>query len=75
MPDDPRPQYGNDDRTEPDAKVIDAHINAADVIVITHTHLDHAFDMSCIARKTGATVVGTKAAKIVPKYFDWTDVP
>ena len=59
--DDARPLYGTDDRPEPDAKVIDAHISAADVILITHTHYDHAFDLSYIARRTGATVVGTES--------------
>ena len=58
-PDDPRQLYNNDDRPESDAMVIDAHISVADVILITHTHHDHAFDMPYIARKTGAAVVGT----------------
>jgi L-ascorbate metabolism protein UlaG (beta-lactamase superfamily) len=39
--------------------IIDEHIRRADVILITHTHPDHALDMPYIARKTGAPVVGT----------------
>jgi L-ascorbate metabolism protein UlaG (beta-lactamase superfamily) len=68
-PDDPRQLYNNDDRPESDAKVIDAHISAADVILITHTHHDHAFDVPYIARKTGAVVVGTESTYYVARAY------
>jgi L-ascorbate metabolism protein UlaG (beta-lactamase superfamily) len=67
--DDTRPLYSNDDRPEPDAKVIDAHIVTADVIVVRHTHSDHAFDVPYIARKTGATVVGTESTYYVARAY------
>jgi L-ascorbate metabolism protein UlaG (beta-lactamase superfamily) len=67
--DDPRPLYNNDDRPDSDAKVIDAHISAADVILITHTHPDHAFDVPYIARKTGAAVVGTESTCYVARAY------
>lgn len=44
-----------------DTAVIDAHVTRADLIVITHTHPDHTLDLPYIAKKTGATVVGTQS--------------
>jgi L-ascorbate metabolism protein UlaG (beta-lactamase superfamily) len=58
-PDDPRPLVTANSIVEPDTAVIDAHVHKADFILITHGHPDHAFDMPYIARKTGATVIGT----------------
>jgi L-ascorbate metabolism protein UlaG (beta-lactamase superfamily) len=58
-PDDPRPLVTVNTMVEPDAAVIDAHVRKADYILITHGHPDHALDMPYIARKTGATVIGT----------------
>jgi L-ascorbate metabolism protein UlaG (beta-lactamase superfamily) len=60
-PDDPRPLVTNSSIVQPDTAVIDAHITRADVIVITHTHPDHTLDLPYIAKKTGATVVGTES--------------
>jgi L-ascorbate metabolism protein UlaG (beta-lactamase superfamily) len=61
LPEDPRKLYSRDDVAESDTAVIDAHITRADVIVITHTHADHALDLPYIARKTGALVLGTES--------------
>jgi L-ascorbate metabolism protein UlaG (beta-lactamase superfamily) len=58
-PDDPRPLVTAASVVAPDAAVIDAHVRRADFILITHGHPDHALDMPYIAKKTGATVVGT----------------
>src|SRR5262249_9818107 len=58
-PDDPRPLVTVNSIVEPDAAVIEAHVWKADYILITHGHPDHALDMPYIARKTGATVIGT----------------
>lgn len=60
-PTDTRPLLTRDDMAQSDTAVIDAHIQRADFILITHTHLDHVLDMPYIARKTGATVVGTES--------------
>ncbi|MDE3187855.1 MAG: MBL fold metallo-hydrolase [Acidobacteriota bacterium] len=58
---DPRSLVTDDDFAISDPKVIDAHISKADYILITHTHMDHVLDVPYIARKTGATVIGTES--------------
>ena len=40
--------------------VIDAHLDTADTILVTHGHYDHISDVPYIAGKTGATVLGTE---------------
>ena len=60
-PDDPRPTASRDDPIQSDQAVIDAHIQRADFILITHTHSDHVMDTPYIARKTGAMVIGTES--------------
>jgi L-ascorbate metabolism protein UlaG (beta-lactamase superfamily) len=59
--DDPRPLVTGNSIVAPATEIIDAHIARADVILITHTHADHALDMPYIAKKTGATVIGTES--------------
>ena len=64
-----RPSYGWNDRPESDGATIDAHIHRADLVLVTHAHYDHIFDVPYIARKTGATVVGTEStANILRAY-------
>jgi L-ascorbate metabolism protein UlaG (beta-lactamase superfamily) len=58
---DPRPLFTVTDIAQSDTAVIDAHIQRADFILITHTHSDHVLDLPYIAKKTGATVVGTES--------------
>ena len=58
---DPRSLVTDNDFAIADPKVIDAHISKADYILITHTHMDHVLDVPYIARKTGATVIGTES--------------
>jgi L-ascorbate metabolism protein UlaG (beta-lactamase superfamily) len=60
-PDDPRPLVNGNSIVESDTAVIDAHIQRADYIFLTHTHPDHSLEMPYIARKTGALVVGTES--------------
>ena len=58
---DTRPLFTATDIARSDVAVIDAHIQRADFILITHTHIDHVLDMPYIAQKTGAMVVGTES--------------
>ena len=60
-PDDPRPIVTNSSIVPSDTTVIDQHITRANVIVVTHSHPDHALDVPYIATKTGAVVVGTES--------------
>jgi len=41
--------------------VIDQHIKRADQILIGHGHFDHIADVPYIAKKTGATVIGSES--------------
>ena len=58
---DTRPLFTSTDIARSDVAVIDAHIQRADFILITHTHSDHVLDVPYIAQKTGAMVVGTES--------------
>ncbi len=60
-PNDSRPTVGNSTVVLPDTATIDKHITRANVILVTHTHPDHALDVPYIATKTGAVVVGTES--------------
>lgn len=59
--DDSRPVFGPDAALVSDTAVIDAHIRRADYILVHHSHADHLMDVPYIARKTGATVIGTES--------------
>ncbi len=61
LPTDTRPWFTNGDIARSDTATIDAHIQRADFILITHTHYDHVLDAPYIAGKTGATIVGTES--------------
>jgi L-ascorbate metabolism protein UlaG (beta-lactamase superfamily) len=61
LDDDKRPTFTRDDIAVSDEPTIDAHIQHADFILVTHTHVDHALDVPHIAKKTGATVIGTES--------------
>jgi L-ascorbate metabolism protein UlaG (beta-lactamase superfamily) len=62
LPGDTRPIIGPDDPLVSDVTTIDAHLQQADLILITHSHFDHIMDVPYIARKTGAAVVGHMSA-------------
>jgi len=59
--DDPRQVHDLDDVLEPNIELIDQHVDTADFICISHSHFNHCMDMPYIARKTGATVIGTES--------------
>jgi L-ascorbate metabolism protein UlaG (beta-lactamase superfamily) len=63
MAGDTRRAYGWGDIASPDAAAIDAHIQRADFVLITHTHYDHVLDAPYIALKTHATVIGTESTE------------
>ena len=60
-PADNRPLFDNAAIAQSDTATIDAHIQRADFMLITHTHYDHALDAPYIASKTGATIIGTES--------------
>jgi L-ascorbate metabolism protein UlaG (beta-lactamase superfamily) len=68
-PGDTRPLYGWDDVAVPDAAAIDAHIQRADFVLVTHTHYDHVLDVPQIALKTHAVVVGTESTENVLRAY------
>ena len=47
---------------QPDEAVLEELILRANAIVVGHTHFDHALDVPCIARRTGALVFGSPSA-------------
>src|SRR5262245_10055870 len=69
LPGDPRKRFTPTDAAESDTATIDTHIQRADFILITHTHTDHALDLPYIARKTGATVIGTESARNLARAY------
>jgi L-ascorbate metabolism protein UlaG (beta-lactamase superfamily) len=73
MPGDTRPLFTATDVVQSDAAVIDAHIQRADCILVTHTHGDHALDVPYIARKTGAMVIGTESTLNVARAYGITN--
>ena len=70
---DTRPQINQGTILIPDTVVINKHITRADYILITHGHPDHALDMPYIARKTGATVIGTESTGNLARAFGIPD--
>jgi L-ascorbate metabolism protein UlaG (beta-lactamase superfamily) len=66
---DTRRAYGWSDIALPDAAAIDAHIQRADFVLITHTHYDHVLDTPYIALKTRAVVIGTESTENVMRAY------
>jgi hypothetical protein len=60
LPTDTRQLFTND-VAPTDTAVVDAHVQRADFVLITHTHFDPALDLPYIAAKTGATIIGTES--------------
>jgi L-ascorbate metabolism protein UlaG (beta-lactamase superfamily) len=61
LPGDTRRIFGPDDDLVGDPAAVDAHVTRADFILHSHSHFNHTIDMPAIARKTGATVIGTES--------------
>jgi L-ascorbate metabolism protein UlaG (beta-lactamase superfamily) len=68
-PEDTRPLYGWDDVAVPDLAAIDAHIQRANFVLVTHTHYDHVLDVPAIALKTHAAVIGTESTENVLRAY------
>jgi L-ascorbate metabolism protein UlaG (beta-lactamase superfamily) len=68
-PEDTRPLYGWNDAAVPDVAAIDAHVQRADFVLVTHTHYDHVLDVPAIALKTHATVIGTESTENVLRAY------
>lgn len=62
---DTRLLVGINDALVPNTAVIDGNITKADYIFVTHSHFDHLMDVPYIAKKTGATVIGTESTTYV----------
>jgi len=69
MAGDTRPAYGWGDVASPDVAAIDAHIQRADFVLVTHTHYDHILDVPHIALKTRAAVIGTESTENVMRAY------
>jgi L-ascorbate metabolism protein UlaG (beta-lactamase superfamily) len=69
MAGDTRRAYGWGDVASPDLAAIDAHIQHADFVLVTHTHYDHILDVPHIALKTRAAVIGTESTENVMRAY------
>jgi L-ascorbate metabolism protein UlaG (beta-lactamase superfamily) len=49
----------------PDTAAIDARVQRADYVLVGHSHYDHLLDVPYIARRTGASIVGTPSTRNV----------
>lgn len=58
---DTRRVFGPEDDLVSDTAAVDQHITRADFILHSHSHFNHTIDMPHIAKKTGATVIGTES--------------
>jgi L-ascorbate metabolism protein UlaG (beta-lactamase superfamily) len=61
VPGDTRHAFAMGEDLASDTAAVDAKITRADFILISHSHFNHSIDMPHIARKTGATVIGTES--------------
>ena len=67
VPDDTRPPVGMDDVPRCDTGTIDARVQAAHYILLSHSHFNHCMDVPHIATRTGATVIGTESTANVAR--------
>jgi L-ascorbate metabolism protein UlaG (beta-lactamase superfamily) len=64
---DTRRVFAPDDDLVSDTAAVDARITRADFILHSHSHFNHTLDMPYIARKTGATVIGTESTAVLAR--------
>jgi L-ascorbate metabolism protein UlaG (beta-lactamase superfamily) len=67
VPGDTRPVVGMDEVPPCDTRTIDARVPAAHVVLLSHSHFNHCMDAPYIARRTGATVIGTESTASVAR--------
>ena len=67
VPGDIRPVIAMDEVPVGDTASIDTHVARADFVLLSHSHFNHCMDMPYIARKTGATVIGTESTANVAR--------
>lgn len=72
-PSGPAPEIGPNDFYPADTALINAHVQRADYIVITHGHSDHALDAGYISRRTGAVIIGHETAANLARAYDVPD--
>lgn len=70
---DRRRPYTWTDIATPDIAAIDAHVQRADFVLVTHTHYDHILDVPYIALKTHAAVIGTESTENVMRAYGVPD--
>ena len=69
LPGDSRRFFAREDTARSDTAVIDAHVHRADFILVTHSHVDHVLDVPYIARRTGATIIGTETTRNIARAY------
>ena len=67
VPGDTRPIIGMEDIPASDTITIDAHVGETHFVLLSHSHFNHSMDMPYIARRTGATVIGTESTATVAR--------
>lgn len=67
VPGDTRPILDMEDVPASDTATIDTHVGEAHYVLLSHAHFNHCMDVPYIARKTGATVIGTESTANVAR--------
>lgn len=69
VPGDRRPVVNYGESPPHDTGTVDRHVTHADLVLLSHSHFNHAMDMPHIARKTGATVMGTESTANIARAY------
>lgn len=67
VPGDTRPVIDMEEVPASDTATIDTHVREAHFVLLSHSHFNHCMDVPYIARKTGATVIGTESTANVAR--------